>query len=199
MITFLNGQIVEKQPTRVVLDVGGVGYEVLIPISSYDRLPQTGESCRILTFDHVREDAHVLFGFMTGPERDLFVQLIGVNGIGPKLALSVLSGMSVREIKSAVVEGDVKRLSSVSGVGKKTAERLVVELRHRMSEADFLEAAAGVVDSDGGDDLRARDAILALTALGHAQVTAQKMVRQALAECEADDGVETVIKKALAR
>lgn len=198
MITFLNGQVFEKQPARVVLDVGGVGYEVLIPISSYDRLPKTGETCRILTYEHVREDAHVLFGFMTEAERNLFGLLLGVSGIGPKLALSVLSGMSVRELKAAVVEGDVKRVSSISGVGKKTAERLVVELRHRMSDADLIEAASGG-EGEAAGDARARDAMLALEALGYPQLSAHKMVKQALAVCGPDVDVETLIKKALAR
>ena len=126
MITFLDGEIVEKRPTDVVMSVHGVGYEVFIPLSSYDRLPSRGDACRILTIDHVREDTHCLYGFMTEPERHMFKLLMGISGIGPKLALSALSGLTVRELKVAVVEGDVKRLSSISGVGRKMAERMVV-------------------------------------------------------------------------
>ncbi len=99
MITFLRGELVEKHPTRAVLDVGGVGYEVMIPLSSYDRLPGKDEDCRLLTYDYVREDTHTLFGFATAPERDTFVMLLSITGIGPKLALSALSGMAVRELK----------------------------------------------------------------------------------------------------
>ena len=133
MITFLEGTLVEKQPTRIVLAVHGVGYEVFIPLSSYDRLPEENAPCRILTHDHLREDAHLLYGFVTEAERGLFGMLLGISGIGPKTALSALSGLSVRDLKTAVVEGDVKRLSSISGIGKKTAERIVVELRHSLS------------------------------------------------------------------
>ena len=112
MIAFLDGEIDNKQPTRLLLNVGGVGYEVLIPLSSYDRLGKIGDRCRILIHDHIREDQHVLFGFMSESERKMFTLLLSISGIGPKLALSALSGMSVRELKIAIVDGDIKRISS---------------------------------------------------------------------------------------
>jgi len=197
MITFLDGKIVEKQPTRVVIDVGGVGYEVLIPLSSYDRLAATGADCRILTYDYVREDCRKLFGFMTTAERSMFVLLLSTSGVGPKLALSALSGLSVRELKLAIVEGDVKRLSSISGVGRKTAERIVVDLRHRIGEGEALEAAAGAEKLPEGD-LKIRDAVLALITLGYKQDAARKMVMSALpAGGGGDMTVEDVIRKAL--
>src|SRR5436305_1785397 len=128
MITHLNGKLVSALPTQAVIDVAGVGYEVLIPLSSYDRLPAPGQSTQILTHLHVREDAQILYGFMTTAERDLFRLLVNhVTGIGPKLGLAVLSGMSVTSFKSAVVNGDVSSLSKISGLGKKTAERIVLE------------------------------------------------------------------------
>jgi len=198
MITFLHGTVVEKQPTRVVVDVNGVGYEILIPISSYDRLPSKNEKCRILTYDYVREDTHQIFGFMTEAERSMFVLLMNTSGIGPKLALSALSGLSVRELKAAVVEGDVKRLSSVSGVGRRMAERLVVELRHKIGEAEALEAVAGAGEVSERD-MKARDAVMALIALGYKQEAARKMINAALREGAADESVESVIKSALAR
>ena len=197
MISFLHGKVVEKQPGRVVLDVNGVGYEVHIPLSSYDRLPAIEEMCRILTYDHVREDAHQLFGFMTDAERQMFVMLMCVSGIGPKLATSVLSGISVKEIKLAVVSGDVKRLSSISGIGRKTAERMIVELKHKISEADALEAVAGSVEKPVGD-VKMRDAILALIALGYKQADARRMVGSAIHG--KDTGgmtVEEMVRKAL--
>jgi Holliday junction DNA helicase RuvA len=198
MITFLRGELVEKQPTRAVLDVGGVGYEVLIPLSSYDRLPIVGEACKILTVDHVREDSHQLFGFMTQTEREMFALLMGITGIGPKLALSALSGLSVRDLKAAVVEGDVKRISSISGVGKKMAERIVVELRHKLSAGDALEAIAGA-DGDAEGNAELRDAVLALVALGYKQDDARKMVTKVTgAHPEASD-VESIIKFALSK
>lgn len=196
MITFLRGTLVEKQPTRAVLDVGGVGYEVMIPLSSYDRLPLTGESCYILTVDHVREDAHLLFGFMSDDEREMFGTLTGVSGIGPKLALSALSGLTVRDIKAAVVEGDIKRISSISGVGKKMAERIIVELRHRISAGDALEAVAGG-SGETNDELR--DAMLALVALGYKADDAQKMVTKVIGVHPDASTVETIIKFALSK
>ena len=122
MITFLSGKLVSALPTQAVIDVGGVGYEVFIPLSSYDRLPDVGEPILILTHLAVREDAHVLYGFMATTERDLFRLLVNnVTGIGPKLALAVLSGMTVKNFKTAVVNSDVASLSKISGLGKKTA------------------------------------------------------------------------------
>ena len=198
MITFLRGELVEKQPTRAVLDVGGVGYEVLVPLSSFDRLPGKGEACLILTVDYVREDSHQLFGFMTETEREMFGLLMGITGIGPKLALSALSGLSVRDLKAAVVEGDVKRISSISGVGKKMAERIVVELRHKLSAGDALEAIAGI-NGTADENVGLRDAVLALVALGYKQDDARKMVTKVMgAHPEASD-VESIIKFALSK
>src|SRR5436189_6238737 len=127
MITFLDGKLVNALPTQAIVDVGGVGYEVFIPLSSYDKLPAAGQSIRILTHLAVREDAHVLYGFMTPAERDLFRLLVNnVSGIGPKLALAVLSGMSVKNFKAAVVNSDLTSLSTISGLGKTTPERVVL-------------------------------------------------------------------------
>src|SRR6184192_2166803 len=124
MITFLDGKLVSALPTQAIVDVGGVGYEIFIPLSSYDKLPAAGQDIRILTHLHVREDAQILYGFMTAAERDLFRLLVNnVSGIGPKLALAVLSGMSVNNYKAAVVNSDVASLSKISGLGKKTRYR----------------------------------------------------------------------------
>src|SRR5262250_483497 len=129
MITFLHGKLVEALPTQITVDVNGVGYEALIPLSSFDKLPQPGGEVKLLTHLQVREDAHVLYGFMSAAERDLFRLLVNhVSGIGPKTALDVLSGSSVASFKANVVAGDVASLSKVKGIGKKTAERIVVEL-----------------------------------------------------------------------
>jgi holliday junction DNA helicase RuvA len=197
MITFLQGQLVEKQPTRAVLDVGGVGYEVTIPLSSYDRLPAPGAACRILTYDHVREDIHQLFGFMSEAERRMFVLLMATSGIGPKLAMCALSGLSVRELKAAIVEGDTKRLSSVSGIGKKLAERMVVELRDRISQGEALEAIAGGEELSESDT-KIRDAILALISLGYKQAEARKMAGAVVKGGElAALSVEDIVRKAL--
>jgi len=199
MITFLEGVIEEKQPTHVVMNVGGVGYEVVIPLSSYDRLPGLTERCRILTYDHIREDAHQLFGFMTEGERRMFVLLLTVSGIGPKLALTILSGLSIRELKVAIAEGDVKRLSSVSGIGKKTAERMVVELRDKLGAGEVLEASAGA-RALSESDVKLRDAILALISLGYKRTEAQDMVTRVIGDSAAgQESVEELVRKALAR
>src|SRR5262249_4635105 len=143
MITFLNGKLVMALPTQAVVDVGGVGYEVFIPLSSYDKLPPVGQSVHILTHLHVREDAQILYGFMSAAERDLFRLLVNhVSGIGPKLALAVLSGMSVPHFKSAVVNSDIASLAKISGLGKKTAERIVLELKDKLGVVAAWEAAS---------------------------------------------------------
>jgi len=199
MITFLEGMIEEKKPTHVVMNVGGVGYEVIIPLSSYDRLPATGECCRILIHDHVREDIHQLFGFMTAEERRVFLLLLNVSGVGPKTALSVLSGMTVRELKVAITGSDVKRLSSISGIGKKTAERMVVELRDKFGAGEVLEAAmAGNVPLE--TEIKMRDAVLALISLGYKRAEAQDMVVRVMSDpVLAGATVEAVVRKALSR
>src|ERR1041385_8561446 len=142
MITFLHGKLVAALPTQVIVDVRGVGYEILIPLSSFDKLPAPGQEVHLLTHLAIREDAHVLYGFMTAAERDLFRLLIHtVSGIGPKIALNVLSGMNVTALRGAVASGDVKRLSQINGIGKKTAERIVVELKDKIGQAAALESA----------------------------------------------------------
>src|SRR3989442_7826895 len=146
MITFLDGKLVSALPTQATVDVNGVGYEVFIPLSSYDKLPTVGQPIRILTHLAVREDAHILYGFMTVPERDLFRLLVNsVSGIGPKLALAVLSGMSVSNFKTAVVNSDIAAISKISGLRKKTAERIALEL------IDKLGVAAGSLTANAPD------------------------------------------------
>ena len=196
MITFLDGIIDEKEPTHVVLNVGGVGYEVVISLNSYDRLPAPGERVRLLTHDHIREDEHRLFGFMTADERRVFTLLLGVSGIGPKIALSALSGMTVREIKVAIKDGDVKRLSSISGIGKKTAERMIIELRDKFGAGEILAAStAGNPESD----VKLRDAILALISLGYKRAEAQELVLRVINQPNMTAAtVEDIVRKSLA-
>jgi Holliday junction DNA helicase RuvA len=198
MITFLDGKLVSALPTQATVDVGGVGYEVFIPLSSYDRLPAAGQTVRILTHLHVREDAHVLYGFMTAPERDLFRLLVNnVSGIGPKLALSVLSGMSVTNFKSAVVNSDVAALSKISGLGKKTAERIVLELKDKLGVAAAWEAASAA-HAPTPEQEQANEAVLALISLGYKQVEAHKAVRDLQERGEAKSA-EDLVKLALKR
>src|SRR5947209_9082864 len=198
MITFLVGKLVNALPTQAIVDVGGVGYEVLIPLSSYDKLPSVGEPIRILTHLAVREDAHVLYGFMTPAERDLFRLLVNnVSGIGPKLALAVLSGMSVNNFKAAVVNSDITSLSKISGLGKKTAERIVLELKDKLGVAAAWEAAS-TMHAPTPEQEQANEAVLALIALGYKQIDAHKAVRELQEEGEAK-AAEDLVKLALKR
>jgi holliday junction DNA helicase RuvA len=197
MIAFLRGRLVEASPTQFVIDVNGVGYDVLIPLSSFDRLPALGQEVTVLTHLSIREDAHVLYGFMTAPERELFRLLIGtVSGIGPKTALNVLSGMSVVAFRGAVAEGDIKSLSRISGVGKKTAERIVVELRDKLGSTAALEAASSRLGLSPADQ-RLNDAVLALIALGYKQSEAYDSARAVQVLLGAEATVETLVRAAL--
>jgi Holliday junction DNA helicase RuvA len=197
MITFLHGKVVEALPTQVTVDVNGVGYEALIPLSSFDKLPPPGQSIKLLTQLVVREDAHTLYGFMTSEERDLFRLLVHtVSGIGPKTALNVLSGISVTAFRGAVASGDIKSLSKVSGVGKKTAERIVVELKDKIGMAGAWEAASAK-NSLSSDEQRINDAVLALVALGFKQMEAHDSVRAAQAMLGTQATVEELVRACL--
>ena len=197
MITFLHGKLVETLPTHVVVDVNGVCYEALIPLSSYDKLPSPGQVVTLLTQLVIREDAHTLYGFMTTDERDLFRLLVNtVSGIGPKIALNILSGISVTAFRGAVANADVKALSQISGVGKKTAERIVVELRDKIGMAGAWEAASAKRGLSA-DEQRLNDAVLALIALGFKQIEAHDSVRQAQAVLGANAGVEDLVRACL--
>jgi holliday junction DNA helicase RuvA len=197
MITFLHGKLVEMLPTQVTVDVHGVGYEVLIPLSSFDKLPQPGQEIRLLTHLAVREDAHTLYGFMSAAEREMFRLLINtVSGIGPKIALNILSGISVTAFRGAVANGDVKALSQISGVGKKTAERIVVELKDKIGAAGAWEASSAQ-RALSPEDQRVNDAVLALLALGFKQIEAHDSVRKAQASIGGQATVEDLVRACL--
>lgn len=197
MITFLKGQLVESLPTQVVVEVNGVGYEVLIPLSSFGKLPSPGQPVTLLTQLIVREDAHILYGFMSAAERELFRLLINsVSGIGPKTALNILSGMNVVAFRGAVAKSDVKALSQISGVGRKTAERIVVELRDKVGAAGALEAASAK-HALSPDDQKINDATLALMALGFKQEEAHAAVRAAQALLGPGATVEQIVRACL--
>jgi Holliday junction DNA helicase RuvA len=197
MITHLHGKLIDVLPTQVVIEVHGVGYDVLIPLSSYDKLPAPGSEVKILTHLAIREDAHVLYGFMTAQERDLFRMLINtVSGIGPKIALNVLSGMNVIAFRGAVANGDVKSLSQISGVGKKTAERIVVELRDKIGKAGAWEASSAQ-RALTAEDQKINDAVLGLMALGFKQVEAHDTVRNALEKMGAQTSLEDLVRACL--
>jgi holliday junction DNA helicase RuvA len=194
VITFLKGQLVDVLPNKVILDVNKVGYEVLIPVSTFEKLPLPGHEVMLHTYLQVREDAHVLYGFFTRPEKDLFLLLVNnVSGVGPKLALAVLSGAHPDQFQSAVALQDITFLSKIKGLGKKTAERIVVELKDKVGLTTSVNSSttAGPVLDPGQKQLN--DAVLALIALGFKQPDAIK----AVTSIGAKNSVEETIREAL--
>ncbi|MFZ4694762.1 MAG: Holliday junction branch migration protein RuvA [Verrucomicrobiia bacterium] len=197
MITHLHGKLAQANPTHAVVDVNGVGYEVTIPLCTYDRLPPPGQPVELLTHLVIREDAHELYGFATPEERDLFRLLVQrVSGIGPKTALAVLSGTSIPAFKGAVINGDVKVLAQIKGVGKKTAERMIVELKDHVGVAGAWEAASAR-HALSPEERKLNDAILALISLGYKQADAYKLVRAAIERLGAAAEVEALVRDSL--
>lgn len=193
MIAYVRGVLVEKEPTRVVIEAAGVGYELLIPLSTYDKLPREGGEAKLLAYHSVREDDETLFGFATVDERELFARLTSVSGVGPKIAIAILSGASIGELAMAIASGDARRISAVKGVGKKTAEKICVELRDKVG-AFAVRGRAG----EAASSPVAADAVAALRALGFSEETSSKMVAEVFAKNPDADGVEEVIRLALA-
>ncbi|RMF67786.1 MAG: Holliday junction branch migration protein RuvA, partial [Calditrichaeota bacterium] len=175
MIARLMGVVLEKTPTRAVLDVNGVGYELSIPVSTFEKLNEIGQTATLLTHLHVREDAMQLFGFATDQEKGLFSNLVSVSGVGPKLALAILSGRNVDELKRLIVTGDVDALTRISGVGKKTAQRLVMELREKL-EKETGYAAVPLPAGGEGASQKLAEAVLALVSLGYNKGTAERLL-----------------------
>ncbi|MFP6874789.1 MAG: Holliday junction branch migration protein RuvA [Verrucomicrobiales bacterium] len=197
MITFLDGVLAENLPGRLAINIGGIGYEVLVPLSTSDRAPAVGENVRILTHLHIREQEQTLYGFQTHDERDLFRLLIDrVSGIGPKLGLAVLSAMEVGEFKDAVIRGDITALSTISGLGKKTAERIVLELQDKIG-VTAAWAAASQIGAAGSAAGAINDAVLALISLGYKQADAAKAIQKAAASHEGKPDTDEFIRSAL--
>jgi Holliday junction DNA helicase RuvA len=192
MYAFIRGKLEYKETDRVVIDAGGVGYEVFVSTRTLSEQPAAGEPARVFTYLNVREDAMLLFGFGSREEKAMFIKLIGVTGVGPKMAMGILSGMTVAELAIALVTKDTRALSRISGVGKKTAERLILELRESVGESELTAAgpkAAGAVA--GGS--ASQEAIQALMALGYSSIEASRAVGAA-----GDVGsVEEIIMRAL--
>jgi Holliday junction DNA helicase RuvA len=194
MIAFLKGRILEKQPNRVIVDVQGVGYDVFVPLSTYYDLGDEGADVALRVHTHVREEALQLYGFLTDLERQLFERLIGTSGIGPKLAIAVLSGMDPRDLLTAVQRGDVVRLTGIPGVGKKTAERIVLELKDRL--AQLAVAVAPQAPAGSAEDRLRDDLMSALQNLGYHRPHAGKAVDTVLAAAPAA-AFEPALKAAL--
>jgi holliday junction DNA helicase RuvA len=191
MIAFLRGRVLEKHPNRVIVDVAGVGYDVAVPLSTFYTAGEAGADITLRVHTHVREDQLALFGFTTPLELTVFERLIAISGIGPKLALAVLSGIEPRELLAAIQRNDLARLTRIPGVGKKTAERIVIELRDRLPKA--LEAAgAGSAPPAPGDTLR-DDLVSALTNLGYHRQSIDKV----LEKIDVEERFEDALRKAL--
>jgi len=196
MITFVEGALVERQPVRIVVSCGGIGYDIAIPLSTFDRLPPEGQTCRVLTRLIVREDAHLLFGFATREERALFDLLLAVTRVGPKLALAILSGLSVPQIRRAIAFQDSGMLASISGVGKKTAERIVVELKDRIGRGVYDDGWLPVKGGPGGV---LDESVAALVALGYTRGEAQEAVARAMKQKDTGTATtEDVLRQVLA-
>src|SRR2546429_740285 len=176
MIAHLSGKLLSKQPNQVIIDVQGVGYQVNIPLSTFYEVGETGNSIQLLIHTHVREDTLALFGFKTAKEKQLFEQLTSVSGIGPKLGITILSGMSVDELMPAIRQNNILRLTSIPGVGKKTAERMVVELRDKVSKVEA--AAAGTLSPVGTASQLQEDVISALVNLGYPKALAERAIQK---------------------
>ncbi len=190
MIAHLSGKILEKETDRVVIDVGGVGYEVGIPLSTFYELGEVGSDVSLRIYTNVREDAIQLFGFKTARERDLYLQLISVQGVGAKSGVTLLSGMSADEIILALRSGNITKLTSIPGVGKKTAERLIVELRDKVVSIGSDTTASATLPT--GENAVVDDALSALVNLGYQKAAAEKALQQAMKE-----GAELSVQKLL--
>jgi len=194
MIAYLKGKLLEKEANTVIVEANGIGYEATIPLSTFYELGEAGEDIELRIYTYVREDALQLFGFRTLRERSLFLKLITVSGIGPKLAITMLSGMSADEIIVAVRTDNLARLTSIPGVGKKTAERLVIELRDKLNEISSatVEERAAASNAPASVDAIYDDALSALINLGYQRAAAEKALKQAV-----QDGTEMSVQKLL--
>ncbi len=190
MIDYLEGNLRYKSPTFIVVDVGGVGYKVNLSLSSYNLLPPEGNQIKINTYLHFREDGLALYGFLAKEERDFFLLLISISKIGPKSALRMLSRVSSSELKKAIKRGDLTTLTDIPGIGKKTAQRLILELKERIGEEEPLEP---------GKEELVKDALSALVSLGYTQNEARKAVREVISSSKEEMDLTRVIKEALNR
>jgi Holliday junction DNA helicase RuvA len=194
MISELRGKLIRRNPAGVVVDVGGVGLSMLVPMSTFRELCDEGTDVHLFTHLHVRDDALDLFGFLTEAERSIFRELISVSGIGPKLALAVLSGLTPQLFHQAVIDEDVGLLTSISGIGKKTAQRMIVELKERLSGLDVSSIGGG-----GEQTEETGDAVLALVSLGMNRASAREAVIRVRGEAGCDLPIEELVRRALRR
>ncbi len=192
MLDYIRGRVINKSPTRLILEVAGIGYLLHIPLSTFEKIPKHGE-VTILTQLFIREDQIKVFGFATGEERDLFQLLLSVNGIGPTTAITILSGSTVDDIKRAVINEDAKALEKIKGVGKKTAERIILELKETIKEIT-TSISTGM---DVQQKAFVSDAVMALISLGYGRSIAEKAVSDAAKKLQTIDNIEVLVREAL--
>jgi len=194
MFAYISGKLFQKEPTSVIIDVNGIGYQINIPLSTYSALPATGQNAKLLTYYHVREDVQALYGFATPEEKELFLLLISVSGIGPKMAMTILSGTSPEQFRRRILDGDVESLTLIPGIGLKTARRIIVELGEKIGQTSEVvsgELATVTLGATGEEALRA------LISLGYRRAEALNALRKAVKELGDSAPVEKYIKAAL--
>jgi Holliday junction DNA helicase RuvA len=194
MFAYISGKLFQKEPTSVIIDVNGIGYQINIPLSTYSALPATGQNAKLLTYYHVREDIQALYGFATSEEKELFLLLISVSGIGPKMAMTILSGTSPEQFRRRILDGDVESLTLIPGIGLKTARRIIVELGEKIGQTSEVvsgELATVTLGATGEEALRA------LISLGYRRAEALNALRKAVKELGDSAPVEKYIKAAL--
>jgi holliday junction DNA helicase RuvA len=196
MIGQLRGQLLSKKPNVLLLDVHGVGYEIFIPLTSFYELPGEGNEVALKIYTHVREDALILFGFRSQREKDFFLKLISISGIGPKLAIAILSGAQVEELAQAIAEGNLARLTSIPGIGRKTAERLVLELKNHVAPFLLPEQVEAARQGNAPTALE-EDILSALTNLGYPRSSAEKALSMVLRSAEGSRTFENVLRNTL--
>ncbi|TGE21763.1 Holliday junction branch migration protein RuvA [Hymenobacter aquaticus] len=198
MIAYLDGKLAYKDPTMAIMDVSGVGYEIKISLATYSKLPVEGEKAKIYTYQHIKEDAQALYGFLDPNEKALFMHLISVSGIGPGTGIMMVSSMSVGEIRHAIVNEDVRSIQSIKGVGPKTAQRVILDLRDKLRKDELLsKAGVDTVPLARAHNTNRSEALAALVTLGFARAAAEKNLDQIQQKHGSELSVEELIKFAL--
>ena len=192
MIAYVRGVLDHKEPNRVVMDVNGIGYEIFVPLSTYQKLPAVGGQAKLHTYHHVREDALQLYGFVSSEEKEIFEMVLSISGVGAKVALSILSAISVDEFRRSIAQSDMKALTKIPGIGKKSAERMVLELKDKVGKVQLDERMVRILEAESGID-----AVSALLSLGAGQSAAEYAVYRAERLLGEDANLEDLVAQSL--
>lgn len=197
MISFLSGKLIEKYPTKLIIEVNGVGFEVNISLTTYQEIGPQGTTISLFTYLHVRDESLQLFGFCTKQERQLFLMLISIPGIGPKLTQLILSGANVQELKKSILEEDISKLISIPGIGRKTAQRIVFDLKEKIASGEKMKEGLAFAPVEASRKSMNDEAILALISLGYNKSSAENAIRKVWAKQNQIQSLDELIKKAL--